>query len=109
MTHLSGTSQDFLVKRSTTVRDEWAGSRRLEGAAVAPLIPAERPVTVLRQRQRRPAAVADLHHVTRHRIVVEPFRIVGIEVQATVGSVAVALSPHRRVELMQIYAVRTDL
>src|SRR6185437_12524242 len=84
-------------------------SGRLQCAAFAPLVPADGPVAVLRQRQRRSAAVADLDHVAGYRKVEEPFRVVGVEVQAAVRRVAVSLGPYRRVELVQIYAVTADL
>src|ERR1700761_2899266 len=86
----------------------WSDSS-LQGAAVAPLIPAERPVPVLLQLERRSAAVADLDHVTGDGETVEPFRVVGVEVQAAVRGVGVPLGPHRRVELVEIDAVGADL
>lgn len=57
---------------------------RLQRAAFGPLRPGDRPVAVLGQLQRRSAGVADFDHVTRYREVVEPFRVVRVEIQAAV-------------------------
>jgi hypothetical protein len=74
----------------------------LQRAAVAPLIPAERPVAVLRQFQWRSAAVVDLDHVTWDCEVVEPFCVVGVEVQASMRGIGVTLRPNRRAEAIEL-------
>src|SRR5579871_4293213 len=56
----------------------------LQRTAVTPLIPAQRPIAVLRQLQRGAAAVADLDHVAGDGEVVEEFGVVSVEVQAPV-------------------------
>jgi len=86
MTQLSGTSQDFVVKSSTSRCGQLFTALPLSHWSQL-----ECPVAVLRQGQRRSAAVADLDHVTWYREVVEPFRVVGIEVHAPMRGVAVAL------------------
>src|ERR1700710_1203968 len=77
-------------------------------ATFAPLIPAQRPVTVLLDLQGCPTAIAHLDNVAGHREVVEPSRVFTVEVQAPVRSVGMALRRHRRVELVQVNAVDAD-
>ena len=66
------------------------------------------PVAVLLKGKGRPAGVAHLDDIARYREVVEPFGVVGVEIQAAVAGVGIALSPHRGIELVHVDAVDAD-
>src|SRR6476620_9901766 len=77
-------------------------------AALEPLLPRDAPVAVLPKLERLSTGVADLDDISGHREIEEPRSVLGVEVQATVRGIGVALRPDRGVELVQEDPVGTD-
>src|SRR5262249_59290310 len=67
---------------------------RRQGAGVDPVVPAQRPVPEPVGRFEIEAGVAYIDDVTRAEVVVEPDRVVGVDVDAAVRGVAVPLLAH---------------